>query len=122
MSRLPGYVFKWCDQHCSSTDEGTTISYVPLAYPAVADRHVVDALARAAKKLGYNFAEGITHSKDAFYAEIEPDNMPNSDYVKSRWQAWERSNVMCSEMELLRFSSFLPSETAVHLPLWRTRK
>lgn len=30
-------------------DEGTTISYVPLAYPAVADRHVVDALARAAK-------------------------------------------------------------------------
>lgn len=65
----------------------------------MADRHVVDALARAAKKLGYNFAEGITHSKDAFYAEIEPDNMPNSDYVKSRWQAWERSNVMCSEME-----------------------
>ena len=29
-------------------DEGTTIHYIPIEYPAVADRHVVDALARAA--------------------------------------------------------------------------
>lgn len=80
-------------------DEGTTISYVPMAYPAVADRHVVDALARAAKKLGYNFAEGITHSKDAFYAQTDPDTLPNGDYAIQRWKAWEQSNVMCSEME-----------------------
>lgn len=80
-------------------DEGTTRSYVPMEYPAVADRHVVDALARAAKKLGYNFAEGITHSKDAFYGQIDPDTMPNEGYVRQRWEAWQRSHVMCSEME-----------------------
>lgn len=80
-------------------DEGTTISYVPIEYPAVADRHVVDALSRAAKKLGYRFAEGITHSKDAFYGQIEPDTMPNEGYLRQRWEAWQRSHVMCSEME-----------------------
>lgn len=80
-------------------DEGTTRAYVPIEYPAVADRYVVDALACAAKKNGYNFAEGITHSKDAFYAQIDPDTMPNKDYVNSRWSAWQESGVMCSEME-----------------------
>lgn len=53
-------------------DEGTTTHYIPIEYPAVADRHVVDALARAATKLGYNFAEGITQSKDSFYGQHEP--------------------------------------------------
>ena len=59
-------------------DEGTTIHYIPIEYPAVADRHVVDALARAAARLGYHYAEGITQSKDSFYGQHEPDNMPAS--------------------------------------------
>lgn len=80
-------------------DEGTTRSYVPPEYPAVADRHVVEALSRAASERGFCFAEGITHSKDAFYGQIDPDTMPNEAYVRQRWEAWKRSNVMCSEME-----------------------
>lgn len=80
-------------------DEGTTIHYIPIEYPAVADRHVVDALARAAKKLGYNFAEGITQSKDSFYGQHEPENMPACSRLKERWEAWRRGNVMTSEME-----------------------
>ena len=55
-------------------DEGTTIHYIPIEYPAVADRHLVDALAVAAENLGYHYAEGITQSK-------------------------RRGNVMTSEME-----------------------
>ena len=80
-------------------DEGTTIHYIPIEYPAVADRHVVDALARAAKKLGYNFAEGITQSKDSFYGQHEPEAMPTEGRLKERWEAWRRGNVMSSEME-----------------------
>ena len=80
-------------------DEGTTIHYIPIEYPAVADRHVVDALARAAKKLGYNFAEGITQSKDSFYGQHEPAAMPAEGRLKERWEAWRRGNVMSSEME-----------------------
>lgn len=80
-------------------DEGTTIHYVPIEYPAVADRHVVDALARAAKKLGYNYAEGITQSKDSFYGQHEPESMPAEARLNERWEAWRRGNVMTSEME-----------------------
>ncbi|MEA5050557.1 MAG: nucleoside phosphorylase [Oscillospiraceae bacterium] len=80
-------------------DEGTTLHYVPAEFPAVADRHVVDALARAAKAAGLNFREGITQSKDSFYGQHEPDNMPAAKRLHERWQAWEKSHVLCSEME-----------------------
>lgn len=80
-------------------DEGTTIHYIPVEYPAVADRHVVAALADAAKNLGYNFAEGITQSKDSFYGQHEPETMPAEGRLKERWEAWRRGNVMTSEME-----------------------
>lgn len=80
-------------------DEGTTIHYIPIEYPAVADRHVVEALSQAAKNLGYNFAEGITQSKDSFFGQHEPENMPAEARLKERWEAWRRGNVMTSEME-----------------------
>lgn len=80
-------------------DEGTTIHYIPVEYPAVADRHVVDALAKAADKLGYNFLEGITQSKDSFFGQHEPENMPAEARLKERWEAWRRGHVVSSEME-----------------------
>lgn len=80
-------------------DEGTTLHYVPEGYPAVADRHVVDALAKAAAARGLNYAEGISQSKDSFYGEVDPDCSPVGERLKERWKAWQRGNVMCSEME-----------------------
>lgn len=80
-------------------DEGTTVHYVPIEYPAIADRHVTDALARAAKSKGYVFEEGIAQSKDSFYGQHDPESMPNSERLQQRWKAWERSRVMASEME-----------------------
>ncbi len=80
-------------------DEGTGLHYVPIEYPAIADRHVVEALAQSAKELGLNFAEGIAQSKDSFYGQHDPDSMPVSATLKNRWEAWEKSNVMASEME-----------------------
>ena len=80
-------------------DEGTTIHYIPIEYPAIADRHLVDALSRAAKNLGYHYAEGITQSKDSFYGEVFPECSPVCARLKERWEAWRRGNVMCSEME-----------------------
>ena len=83
----------------SVRDEGTTVHYVPIEYPAIADRHVIDALSIAAKQSGFNFAEGIAQCKDSFYGQHDPDSMPNSDRLHQRWEAWRKSNVMASEME-----------------------
>jgi uridine phosphorylase len=80
-------------------DEGTTIQYIPIEYPAVADRHVVAALAESARELGYNFIEGITQSKDSFYSQVEPYSVPNETKMRERWEAWRRGNVMSTEME-----------------------
>ncbi|NLJ83423.1 MAG: nucleoside phosphorylase [Halanaerobiaceae bacterium] len=80
-------------------DEGTTISYMPIEYPAIADRHVVAALSEAARMHNKNYIEGITHSKDSFFGELDPDSSPVSARLKKRWEAWQRGNVVCSEME-----------------------
>lgn len=80
-------------------DEGTTVHYIPLEYPAMADRHVVAALAGAAQKANLNYLEGIAHCKDSFYGQHDPDSMPSASRLKERWEAWKRGNVHCSEME-----------------------
>ena len=60
---------------------------------------MTDALVRAAQAKGYRFEEGTGQSKDSFYGQHDPDSMPNSDRLHSRWKAWEKSRVMASEME-----------------------
>lgn len=80
-------------------DEGTSLQYAPIEYPAVANRFVVKSLVQAAEEDNVTFIDGITHSKDAFYAEVDPDRMPIGPLLKFRWQAWQKGNVVCSEME-----------------------
>lgn len=80
-------------------DEGTTVHYIPIEYPAIADRHVVAALADAAAAAGLNYAEGIVQSKDSFYGQHDPDGLPNGARLKERWEAWRQGHVMASEME-----------------------
>ena len=83
----------------SVRDEGTTRHYIPLEYPAIADRHIVAALADAAEAHGFCYREGLVQCKDAFYGQIDPDGLPNGPVLKQRWQAWKDGNVMASEME-----------------------
>lgn len=80
-------------------DEGTTRQYIPVEYPAVADRHVVAALADSAEALGFRFAEGITQSKDSFYSQVFTETVPLAEAMNERKEVWKRGNVMCSEME-----------------------
>lgn len=80
-------------------DEGTTRQYLPIEYPAVADITVVNALAAAAESLGVQYHLGVSHSKDNFYGEIEPDRMPIAEELKQRWTAWVAGGAISSEME-----------------------
>lgn len=83
----------------SVRDEGTTVQYVPIEYPAIADISVTNALLNSVNKLKYPFTSGIAQAKDSFYGQHDPESMPNSDYLNSRWKAWEKAGVMASEME-----------------------
>lgn len=79
--------------------DGTSDMYVPKGYPAVADRHVVDALATAAERLGFPFDEGICYSKDGFYPYCLPDTSPMGEQIKAEYEMLKKSNVLLTEME-----------------------
>ncbi|MFT5195835.1 MAG: uridine phosphorylase [Candidatus Promineifilaceae bacterium] len=80
-------------------DEGTASHYMPMAFPAVADLDVVDCMRNACVERGVRHHIGLTHSKDSFYGEVEPDRMPLADELKASWKAWIDGGVLCSEME-----------------------
>lgn len=80
-------------------DEGTTRQYLPIEYPAVADLTVTNALVQASEKLDYTYFVGVSHTKDSFYSEVEPDRMPMSSQLLEKWKQWVAGGAICSEME-----------------------
>jgi len=80
-------------------DEGTSLHYMPIEFPAIADIDVVCALREAASQLQIDYSLGITQSKDSFYGQHEPERMPVADRLLTRWKAWKQGGTICSEME-----------------------
>ena len=48
-------------------DEGTSLGYAPLSYPAVADHRLLTACEESAKEAGCRFHTGIARSHDCLY-------------------------------------------------------
>ena len=80
-------------------DEGTSLHYLPVEFPAVADLTVTSALRRAAATIGARAHLGVSQSKDSFYGEDEPERMPIAPRLRERWAAWVGGGAICSEME-----------------------
>ncbi len=80
-------------------DEGTARQYMPEAFPAMADLDVAECLRQACRAAGVRFHVGLSHSKDSFYGEVEPERMPLAHQLTRDWQAWVQGGVLCSEME-----------------------
>jgi uridine phosphorylase len=80
-------------------DEFTSQQYLPLAFPAVADVDVTLALREAARARGVRHHVGVSHSKDSFFGQHEPQRMPVGRDLQDSWSAWVQAGVMCSEME-----------------------
>jgi uridine phosphorylase len=68
--------------------DGTSRSYVPVEYPAVASLDVTLALLQAAEELGREVQPGIVMSSDAFYGGNE-----------EALRIYETANVLSIEME-----------------------
>ena len=79
--------------------EGTSLEYAPLEYPAAANFEVVQALVWAAEEMGSRFHTGVVQAKDSFYGQHSPHRMPTEGALKEKWEAWKRLGVLCSEME-----------------------
>lgn len=84
--------------------EGTSKEYLPDEYPAVADFTVTEALKNAAEKLCTNeeynrYHVGVVHSKDSFYGETNPEDMPVDYMLLNKWNAYVKAGCLTSEME-----------------------
>lgn len=84
--------------------EGTSREYLPDEYPAVADFTVTEALKTAAEKLCTNeeynrYHVGVVHSKDSFYGETNPEDMPVDYMLLNKWNAYVKAGCLTSEME-----------------------
>ncbi len=79
--------------------DGTTREYAPECFPATADFEATSALVSAAEELGFTHHVGVVHSKDAFYGQANPENMPMSQELLDKWETWKRLGVLASEME-----------------------
>lgn len=80
--------------------EGTSSHYMPIEFPAVCDLEIVQAMRSAVERLGVRYQLGISHSKDSFYGEVEPDRSAISEQLKDLWRAWQIGGAICSEMEI----------------------
>ncbi|MBU3645421.1 MAG: nucleoside phosphorylase [Candidatus Nanopelagicaceae bacterium] len=80
--------------------EGTSSHYMPIEFPAVCDLEVVTAMRTAVNRLGVRYQVGISHSKDSFYGEVEPERSAISEELKDLWRAWQIGGAICSEMEI----------------------
>ncbi|MBI2242471.1 MAG: nucleoside phosphorylase [Nocardioides sp.] len=85
--------------HAAIRDEGTTLHYLPVEFPAVAHPEVTAALAAAARRTGSPVRVGVAHSKDSYYGQHDPDRMPVGPRLRDRWEAWVGGGAICSEME-----------------------
>lgn len=79
--------------------EGTSLQYAPIEFPAVASYEVQTALVDAAKVLGKPWHAGVVQAKDSFYGQHSPERMPVSYELMIKWEAWKRLHVLASEME-----------------------
>ena len=80
-------------------DEGTTLHYLPMEFPAVANIEVVNALVAGAAAMGIKAYTGVCQSKDSFYGEVERCRMPLAQHLADRWNAWIAGGALASEME-----------------------
>lgn len=82
----------------SVRDEGTSVQYVDMNYPAVPDFYALNWLVLYAKQQDNPFHVGIIHSKDAYYSEKIGGQL-DQHKAGQRWENLARFGILSTEME-----------------------
>lgn len=80
-------------------DEGTSNQYITEDYPTKAHFDVIVALRDAAEKSSNKYHVGLVHSKDIFYAELEPENAFFCEHEIQKLNWYTKLGTLSSEME-----------------------
>jgi uridine phosphorylase len=91
----PGHLVIACG---AVRDEGTSHQYLPASVPAVPDPALLACILAEARRVGVPHHVGLTHCKDAYYAE-RPEGLPLSNEWKAKWTMLRSIGVLATEME-----------------------
>jgi uridine phosphorylase len=79
-------------------DEGTSHQYLPSSVPALPDSDLLAGLVMEARARGVTHHVGLTHCKDAYYAE-RPEGLPLRGEWETKWAVLRSIGVLATEME-----------------------
>lgn len=79
-------------------DEGTSHQYLPSCVPAIPDPDLLASLVTEVRARGTTHHVGLTHSKDAYYAEW-PEGLPLRSEWEAKWAVLREIGVLATEME-----------------------
>ena len=79
-------------------DEGTTVEYIPLGFPAMADPQVVSTLRWAASRQRINAVVGINRTHDAYYGSLDAITRWGRYLSDQQWKTHD-TPIVSSEME-----------------------
>jgi uridine phosphorylase len=79
-------------------DEGTSGQFLPPEYPTVPDFDLLSAIVGIARRRPVVSHVGVTHCKDAYYAEA-PSGFPLARYWSQRWEGLRSCGILATEME-----------------------
>jgi uridine phosphorylase len=82
----------------SVRDDGASAAYLPAGFPAVSAPDLLQRLIWQAGELSRPHHVGITHCKDAYYAE-SPEGLPLEGEWRERWTMLRKLGVLATEME-----------------------
>jgi len=79
-------------------DDGASHAYLAPEVPAVPTFGLARAVADEAEHRGVRLHVGVTHCKDAYYAE-KPEGFPRAAQWRDRWLELKAAGVLATEME-----------------------
>lgn len=80
-------------------DEGTSLTYAPKSYPAVADFALTSAIVRQLEALGVRHSVGVIGSDDGFYSRLFALSDDRRQQVSERLAELRRLHVLATDME-----------------------
>lgn len=80
-------------------EEGASLTYAPLSYPAVADYRLTETVLRELKARSLPHRVGIIASDDGFYSRLFPLRSAQQPGVADRLRELQRLHVLAADME-----------------------
>ncbi len=82
-------------------EEGTSATYAPISYPAVADIELVNCMNKTAKEFGRGYINGINCTMDGFYSQMKESRLSKERQtdVTGTFERLKKLNVSGIDME-----------------------